>query len=340
MSPTIPSDATEFIANNLTAIDASHAEVELLEDCPICQERFSEKDPPVQITDSANCSHIFGKDCLKSWLSSGMNNQNTCPLCRAKLYGVTERFSWAPDHGWERIGAGGIRGTFRGADYDGVTVLNTLIARLRERRAPSAMNTIRNDEELEQVSGELGPSPRWEQGPELEEAGSIGQHEGDESRELEGERSLLGFWERTLSLNRTPRRAPLGRMPRRGPFPRVDNSAFLASRCQREEDLRQERGQGQQVDDEIQLGFAAAVPAPLDTPSPELSMGNRLASGSTSPSTSRSASRSASGFAADSVPRSASRSTPRSASRSAASGFAAGSTPQFAPRSDPESKSL
>ncbi|KAF2498137.1 hypothetical protein BU16DRAFT_604157 [Lophium mytilinum] len=85
MSSTIPLNSTEFIANRLTNIDAT-SNVEVPDKCPICHEDFNASHPAVQITNIPDCTHIFGRGCLMSWLSSGRNNQNTCPMCRQRLY--------------------------------------------------------------------------------------------------------------------------------------------------------------------------------------------------------------------------------------------------------------
>lgn len=56
-------------------------------DCPICMEEYvtsEHYEPPVRLP----CDHVFGKDCLRSWLQSSVlnRNNNTCPICRSVLY--------------------------------------------------------------------------------------------------------------------------------------------------------------------------------------------------------------------------------------------------------------
>ncbi|KAF2811153.1 uncharacterized protein BDZ99DRAFT_462427 [Mytilinidion resinicola] len=84
MSSNTPDNSQAFIANNLTDLDANHPEVP--DECPICHEDIGAGHTAVQITGIPNCAHIFGRNCLVSWLSCGRINQNTCPLCRTTLY--------------------------------------------------------------------------------------------------------------------------------------------------------------------------------------------------------------------------------------------------------------
>ena len=46
------------------------------------------------------CNHIFGKECLKSWLSPGPEggNSETCPTCRATIF---SRQAAEDDSDWE-----------------------------------------------------------------------------------------------------------------------------------------------------------------------------------------------------------------------------------------------
>ena len=48
------------------------------QNCPICLDPFQESDCPIQLP----CKHIFGRDCLNSWLST----HNTCPQCRRVVF--------------------------------------------------------------------------------------------------------------------------------------------------------------------------------------------------------------------------------------------------------------
>ena len=47
-------------------------------DCPICYEKIMHLENNYYITP---CNHVFHEDCLERW----MNEQMTCPMCRANL---------------------------------------------------------------------------------------------------------------------------------------------------------------------------------------------------------------------------------------------------------------
>ena len=46
----------------------------LLDECIICLEKYNMNDKIVRL----NCSHIYHRDCIKSWF----NKKMTCPICR------------------------------------------------------------------------------------------------------------------------------------------------------------------------------------------------------------------------------------------------------------------
>ena len=57
------------------------------QDCPICMEHYlspQHNEVPVRLP----CTHVIGKDCLRSWLNSSVLNRNNdaCPMCRAVLF--------------------------------------------------------------------------------------------------------------------------------------------------------------------------------------------------------------------------------------------------------------
>ena len=58
-------------------------------DCPICHDPFVLNDPqymPVLVKDIEGCAgHVFCNTCITTWLTSGQENANTCPLCRCEL---------------------------------------------------------------------------------------------------------------------------------------------------------------------------------------------------------------------------------------------------------------
>lgn len=50
--------------------------------CPICLELYTNHDYAVQVQNVSGCRHIYGRFCLGKWLE----NSNSCPMCRAKLF--------------------------------------------------------------------------------------------------------------------------------------------------------------------------------------------------------------------------------------------------------------
>ncbi|KAF2660826.1 hypothetical protein K491DRAFT_754340 [Lophiostoma macrostomum CBS 122681] len=93
-TPILPSKEA-FIRNGLIRFDPTSTAAT---NCTICFEPFDDKHSPVQI---AQCSHIFGGECLHAWLSAPAH---TCPLCRAPLFKVdipsdtdSEEDSWSDD---------------------------------------------------------------------------------------------------------------------------------------------------------------------------------------------------------------------------------------------------
>jgi hypothetical protein len=51
--------------------------------CSICQEPYTEENPPVLLSE---CGHIFCRPCITAWFNSGLANANTCPLDRKMLF--------------------------------------------------------------------------------------------------------------------------------------------------------------------------------------------------------------------------------------------------------------
>ena len=70
--------------------------------CYICHGRIGKKDPETGQVECAirlsACGHIFGSNCLETWVSQphGESNSNTCPICRAVLF-EREREVSVPD---------------------------------------------------------------------------------------------------------------------------------------------------------------------------------------------------------------------------------------------------
>ncbi|KAF2801795.1 uncharacterized protein BDZ99DRAFT_577258 [Mytilinidion resinicola] len=94
MPSTISSNSTEFINNNLSNLDAIN-NVMPPEACSIFHEDIDANHSAVQITVIPDCIHIFSRDCLIAWLSSGRANSNTCLMCRTVLY--EQNLGHAPD---------------------------------------------------------------------------------------------------------------------------------------------------------------------------------------------------------------------------------------------------
>jgi hypothetical protein len=51
-------------------------------DCGICTEAFSDQRPPVPLN---NCTHIFCKYCIETWMTSQNLNNDKCPSCRTPI---------------------------------------------------------------------------------------------------------------------------------------------------------------------------------------------------------------------------------------------------------------
>lgn len=61
-------------------------------DCPICQEPPSKSHERILQIDLPLCKHIFGADCLETYIQ----RSNTCPMCREVWF--TKRISGGPYH--------------------------------------------------------------------------------------------------------------------------------------------------------------------------------------------------------------------------------------------------
>lgn len=53
-----------------------------VEICAICADFFSADHQPVILP----CKHIFGYECIKTWLRTGCGNNSSCPNCRLTVY--------------------------------------------------------------------------------------------------------------------------------------------------------------------------------------------------------------------------------------------------------------
>jgi hypothetical protein len=135
----------DFLANGIEAVPAKEVEGA---DCPICQEKLSAATEPASDTAAAtaaaietlcrnpvkvkSCRHIFGKDCLETWLKG---EKSTCPMCRTELFSTNKEGTWGNpiDRLYEAAGivvhddlgsdsdsddAGSVEYDFEGVEYD------------------------------------------------------------------------------------------------------------------------------------------------------------------------------------------------------------------------------
>ncbi|KAF2264969.1 hypothetical protein CC78DRAFT_579922 [Lojkania enalia] len=82
-------DRTTFTTSNLRAVTLQNKIH--TSNCAICQENYNKNHTPVRIVDIAECSHVFGSDCINSYIHALHANSNKCPLCRAVWYNVTRQ---------------------------------------------------------------------------------------------------------------------------------------------------------------------------------------------------------------------------------------------------------
>jgi hypothetical protein len=70
--------------------------------CPICQESFEGKSEgthyPVEIE---GCRHVYGADCLETWVTTNCSSHDTCPTCRAVLFGDPDEESSDEEYPYE-----------------------------------------------------------------------------------------------------------------------------------------------------------------------------------------------------------------------------------------------
>lgn len=70
--------------------------------CPVCFNPYHEShdtSTPAEVPVRLWCSHVFGDQCIRAWLSE---NRNTCPLCRVNVFRGTlldnTLHVWGPDN--------------------------------------------------------------------------------------------------------------------------------------------------------------------------------------------------------------------------------------------------
>ncbi|KAF1360473.1 hypothetical protein EJ07DRAFT_154919 [Lizonia empirigonia] len=57
--------------------------------CNICWEPFDERTH--RAVKIEVCGHIFAWACLETWFNTPIQNHNTCPSCRTRLFGFWDR---------------------------------------------------------------------------------------------------------------------------------------------------------------------------------------------------------------------------------------------------------
>jgi hypothetical protein len=79
---------TTFISHHLVPLMPEHPHYPGAgTTCPICREPFHSSHSPVQVVNVTGCrNHIFGYQCLRKTLGSGMGYSRRCPLCRTKWF--------------------------------------------------------------------------------------------------------------------------------------------------------------------------------------------------------------------------------------------------------------
>ncbi|KAF2878384.1 hypothetical protein BDV95DRAFT_589322 [Massariosphaeria phaeospora] len=54
---------------------------------------------PVQVSNHPTCGHIFGEECIRTWVRSKNGQAHTCPICRAALFRPLETSSSENENG-------------------------------------------------------------------------------------------------------------------------------------------------------------------------------------------------------------------------------------------------
>ncbi|KAL5121560.1 hypothetical protein ACEQ8H_000632 [Pleosporales sp. CAS-2024a] len=74
-----PASKEEFLQRDMSKVSQTTRHT-----CAICFEEFSLDDYAVQIAGLNNASHMFGRQCITTWLY--VYAHNICPLCSIQLY--------------------------------------------------------------------------------------------------------------------------------------------------------------------------------------------------------------------------------------------------------------
>jgi len=67
--------------------------------CVICTEAFDTSHQPVAL----RCNHVFGHECIKTWLREGRGNTNSCPFCRYAIYDTDPEPAFDCHSIWESL---------------------------------------------------------------------------------------------------------------------------------------------------------------------------------------------------------------------------------------------
>ncbi|KAF2830768.1 hypothetical protein CC86DRAFT_402784 [Ophiobolus disseminans] len=82
-----------FTSNHLTPLFPNHPSYPRLDaHCAICQDPFNIDHTPILVVNIPGCvGHVFGYECLRRSIGSGLKNSNRCPLCRSAWFDMDRR---------------------------------------------------------------------------------------------------------------------------------------------------------------------------------------------------------------------------------------------------------
>jgi hypothetical protein len=124
-----PPSLTTFISHHLVPLMPEHSHYPGAgTTCSICYEPFHSSHSPVQVVNVTGCSnHIFGYQCLRKTLSSGVKHSTRCPLCRTTWFQMRKHELRRVNREWsdveraedralmyDRREAGGVKARFLG----------------------------------------------------------------------------------------------------------------------------------------------------------------------------------------------------------------------------------
>jgi hypothetical protein len=72
--------------------------------CPICYDAYHPGHAPILVANITGCrNHIFGYQCLRKAISSGVTNANRCPLCRTTWFQARKMELRRVNREWEAV---------------------------------------------------------------------------------------------------------------------------------------------------------------------------------------------------------------------------------------------